>query len=287
MDFSEVGTEVVEAGQVYDLEVIRPKFKDFQAAAKNVSETASGLMVSDPDTLNAAVSIGGNAKRIAKAVDLQRKQIIAEPSEFISGVNGICRVITDSLSEAEATLKQRIGQYKSRVEMERLERERKAREEAEALQRKLDAEVAEANRKAAEEARKRAEEEQRIKREKEDAEARERGAKKKELEALAKKQEEERLAAIRKAEEEAKKNEVVAPQVVAPVVQEAPKVTRTESGSAAFSKKPWIFEVTDEAKVPREFLSVDEKKIRDAVRMGVREIPGVNIHQDNQINFRA
>lgn len=52
------------------------------------------------------------------------------------------------------------------------------------------------------------------------------------------------------------------------------------------AKKVWTFAVKDESQVPREYLSVDEKKIRDAVRAGVREIPGVDVFQDTQIVIR-
>jgi len=174
----------------------------------------------------------------------------------------------------------------ARVELERRERERKAREEAEALQRKLDAEVAEANRKSQEEARKRAEEEQRIKREKEEAEAKERGAKEAELAALAKKQEEERQEAIRKAEAEAKANAVTAPTVVSPVVQDAPRVTRTEAGSAS-QRKTWTFKVVDPALVPREYLLVSDNLIRDGIKQGVRSIPGIEIFEQTSTIFRS
>ncbi|MFH0921675.1 MAG: hypothetical protein V1913_15095 [Fibrobacterota bacterium] len=291
LNFDAVGeypesTEIVQAGQVYDLDVIRPKFDDYKREAARIAVDASTLTVQDQESLNIAVMIGGNAKKIAKAIDAQRKAIILEPSEFVNGVNGLCKQITASLDEAERKTKQSIGQYQARVEMERLERERKAREEAAALQRKLDAEVAEANRKAQAEARARAEEEQRIKREKDEAEAKERGAKKAELDALAKKAEEERAEAVRLAEAEAAKNAVQAPTVVAPVVAGAPRVTRTESGSAS-QRKNWVFEVTDAGLVPDEYKMVDEKKIRDAVRMGVRAIKGVRIFEETSTVFRT
>jgi hypothetical protein len=308
LNFDEVG-EVVEAeflpetqGTVLDLAkltVIRPRFDDYKQGVTRIASEAKALTVQDQDSLNRAVVLGSSAKAIAAKIEVQRKAIIADPQEFIDGVNKICTMITDALVTkknskkevtnpdcAENVLKNKIGQHQAKVELERREAERKAKEATEALQKKLQAEADEANRKAAAEAKARAEEEQRIKREKEEAEAKERGAKKAELEALARKAEEERLEAVRKAEEEAKKNEVMAPTVTAPVVQEAPRVTHTENGSA-FSKKPWVFEVTDSAAVPREFMSVDEKKIRDAVKMGARAIAGVRIYQDNQINFRT
>jgi hypothetical protein len=291
MNFDAVGeyaesTEVVQTGQVYDLDIIRPRFEDYRKEATRISTDAKELTVQDQESLNIAVMLGGSAKKISKAIDLKRKEIIAEPSEFVKGVNGLCKMITDSLDEAEKVTKAKIGQHQAKVELERRETERKAREAADALQRKLDAEVAEANRKAQEEARKRVEEEQRIKREKEEAEARERGAKEAELKAIAKKAEEERLAALKLAEEETAKNAVIAPTVVAPVVQETPKITRTEGGSAS-QRKAWTFEVIDAGAIPREFLMVDEAQIRDAVKMGVREIPGVRIFEETKVIFRS
>jgi hypothetical protein len=284
-EYSE-STELVQVGKVYDLDLIRPKFEDYRKEAVRIATEARALTVQDQESLNIAVMLGGNAKKIGKAVDLQRKQIIADPSEFVKGVNGIAKMITDSLDEAERITKAKIGQHQAQQELERRERERKAREEAEALQRRLDAEAAEANRKAQEEARRRAEEEARIRREREEAEARERGAKKAEMEALAKRQEEERLEAIRKAEEEALKNAVQAPTVAPPVVQEAPKVTRTESGSAS-QRKVWTFEILNADEVPVQFKVIDEQKIRDAIKTGAREIPGVRIYEETKTIFRT
>ena len=298
-EFSSEPAAVLQIRATLDLDVVRPRFEDYKNEAARIASEAKALTVQDQESLNVAVTLGGTLKRIAAKVETQRKAIIADPQEFIDGVNKLCGMITDSLVTkknskkeitnpdcAENLLKTKINQHQAKVELERREAERKAREAAEALQKKLQQEADEANRKAAEEARKRTEEEQRIKREREEADARERGANKAELEALAQKAEEERLAAIRKAEEDAAKIAVVAPTVVPPVVQEAPRVTRTENGSA-FSKNPWVFEVIDSAAVPREFMSVDEKKIRDAVKMGLRAIAGVRIYKDSQINFRS
>lgn len=289
MDFSAIGVDedpVTDVAQRLDLDVVRPRFEGYKNEAQRIVSDAKEIIVQDQEGLNIAVMIGGNAKKIAKAIDVQRKATILEPSEFVRGVNAICKTITDALDEAERVTKQKIGQYQAKAELERREAERKAREAAEALQRKLREEAEAANRKAQEEARKRAEEEQRVKREREEAEARERGAKAAELKALADKAERERLEAIRQAEEEAAKNAVEAPTVIAPVVQDAPKVTRTEAGSAS-QRKVWTFEIIDPAEVPREFCSPDPAKIRDAVKMGGRMIAGVRIFEDVKTVFRS
>ncbi len=286
LDFDSIGEETAVVVGGLDLEAVRPRFDDYRTVAIRIATDAKALTVQDQESLNIAVMLGGNAKKIGKAIDARRKQVILEPKSFVDGVNALCRMITDSLDEAERVTKQKIGQHQAKVELERREAERKAREATEALQRKLQAEADEANRKAQAEARARVEEEQRIKREKEAAEARERGAKRAELAALEKKAEEERLAALKKAEEEAKKIEVQAPVVVAPVVAEAPRVTRTESGSAS-QRKNWTFAVTDTGLVPREYLIVDMAKIRDAVKMGVRSIQGVTIFEETKTVFRT
>ncbi len=291
--------EVVTAGTVLDLDVIRPKIEDFKREAVRIAADAGELTVVDQDSLNRAVVLGGSAKTIAAKVEAQRKAAIADPQDFIDTVNRICTMVTDMLVTkknskkeitnpdcAENLLKTKIGQHQAKVELERREAERRAREAIEALQRKLQDEADEANRKAQEEARRRVEEEQRIKREKEEAEARERGAKKAELERLAKKAEEERLEALRKAEEEAKKIEVVAPTVVAPVVQEAPRVIRTEAGSSS-QRKVWTFEIMDRTLVPILYLKINEQAIRDAIKMVVRHIPGVRIFEDTKTVFRT
>jgi len=44
--------------------------------------------------------------------------------------------------------------------------------------------------------------------------------------------------------------------------------------------KRWVFDVVSESKVPRDYLTIDIQKIRQAVRDGIREIPGVEIYQE-------
>lgn len=65
-----------------------------------------------------------------------------------------------------------------------------------------------------------------------------------------------------------------------------PKGYRSEEGTATVRER-WVFEVVDAALVPRSFLTVDEKAIRNAVACGVREIPGVNIYPEDQVVVRS
>jgi hypothetical protein len=90
----------------------------------------------------------------------------------------------------------------------------------------------------------------------------------------------------RQMDEEAKKAGVEAPKLPDPVIPEKSKSTRTEDGSAS-QRKEWTFEIEDEAKVPREYLVLDTQKVRTAVRMGVREIPGIKIYERTTTVFRG
>lgn len=90
----------------------------------------------------------------------------------------------------------------------------------------------------------------------------------------------------KKIEAEAKAANVEPPPVVAPVIPEAPKTVRTEKGSMTF-KEVWKFEVVNAVEVPREYLVVSDSLIREAVKNGIRQIPGVNIYSEKEASIRA
>jgi flagellar biosynthesis GTPase FlhF len=256
--------EVVEVGQVYSLDIIRPRFDDYKSEASRIASEAKGLTVQDDESLNIAVALGGNAKKIAKAIDTQRKAIIQEPAEFVKGVNAICKQITESLDEAERITKAKIGQHQARIEMERRKQEEAARKAAAELQAKLQAEADEANRKAREEAARIAEEE-----------ARKRKASEAEIE-----------AARKAAAEEAKKHEIEAPTVMAPIIPEQQKIVRTESGSS-YQVSRWVCAVVNPDAVPRQYCEPAKRLLDDAVKMGVREIAGCKIEEIMETRFRT
>lgn len=89
------------------------------------------------------------------------------------------------------------------------------------------------------------------------------------------------------AAEAAKKNEPMKPpppppplrpMPVAPPPPVAPKAVETAFGSVSM-RGTWTYEITDEKKIPKEYLTVDEKKIAKVVKAGIREIPGVRIFE--------
>ena len=58
-----------------------------------------------------------------------------------------------------------------------------------------------------------------------------------------------------------------------------------EDGKLSKVKK-WTWELEDEVAVPREYLALDAKKIDDAVKQGVRNIPGIKIFEKEEISMR-
>jgi hypothetical protein len=58
-----------------------------------------------------------------------------------------------------------------------------------------------------------------------------------------------------------------------------------EDGSMKLSET-WDFEVMNPDRVPTEFLMIDEKSIKDAVKNGIRNIPGVKIFKFSKSSLR-
>jgi adenylate kinase len=105
-------------------------------------------------------------------------------------------------------------------------------------------------------------------------------------------EEEERLRKLVEAEQKklekqaAKKGMPAPPPIPIPTI---PKQEKTiESNEAQVTARVvWDFEIEDETKIPREFLMVNEKAIRAAVKAGVRNIPGVRIFQREELAVKS
>lgn len=90
----------------------------------------------------------------------------------------------------------------------------------------------------------------------------------------------------KKMDEEAKAANVEPVKLPDPVQSAPPKVTRTESGSAHIRMK-WTATIEDESKVPREYCVPSQKLINQAVKDGIRTIPGVNIFEEPITTIRT
>ena len=91
--------------------------------------------------------------------------------------------------------------------------------------------------------------------------------------------------AINKQAEEAG---VDAPQIPAMApVKKVDTIARSDDGTSASITRPWVYEVTDEEAIPRKYCVPNPKKIKDAIKAGIREIPGVRIFQDTKTTIRT
>ncbi|RJQ53413.1 MAG: hypothetical protein C4521_07725 [Actinobacteria bacterium] len=77
----------------------------------------------------------------------------------------------------------------------------------------------------------------------------------------------------------AKKGLPAPPPLPIPVV--APDVTSVEGAFGAVgTRKTWTCRVVDFSQVPEEFKTLDTVKVNQAIRAGAREIPGLEIYQE-------
>lgn len=259
-------TEILPAiATTLSLMSVKPQFSQYVAATEKMALDAAAININNEDGLKFAVALGGEAKKIVKAIESRKKDVTADASEYVKSVNGFCKMFTDKLGLIETTLKQKITAYQIKVELERRKQEEAARKAAAELQAKLDAEAAEANRKAKEEAARKAEEE-----------------------ARAKKASEAEIAAAKKAaEDEAAKHEITAPQLPDMVIPKQETVTRTETGTSSYQVKTWKCYVQSPDLVPREYCVPDGRLLNQAVKQGIREIPGCSIVEENSTRFRT
>lgn len=79
--------------------------------------------------------------------------------------------------------------------------------------------------------------------------------------------------------------EIAARPVEAPKVAKAGPI-RTDGGTVSTVRKK-VYEVVDEALVPRRFLVIDHKALNAAVQAGETDIPGVTIGEDISVAVRA
>ena len=258
-------TKEIESASELTLSVIKAQtdLTVYANEAKQICFEAEDLEVTDDNQMQIAITFGGKAKAITKNIETQRKKTIEGASAFIETINKMCKILTEPLRLAEAATKNKINIYQIAVEAERQRQQEAARRAAQELQDKLRREAEEANRKAREEASRKAEEEARLRR-----------------------ASEAEIAAAKLAAQEKVIAQAVEPIVILPPVIPPKPVPRTESGTLAYQVRSWKHEVTDESLVPRHYMAIDEKKIREAIDMGLRELPGIRIYEEVETRFR-
>ncbi len=87
-------------------------------------------IVTDEASQNEAITMAGQAKKLATAIEKKRKEVIEAPGEFVKTVNNFVKVFKDTLDEIDRKLKVGIQAHITRVQMQQREAQERARIEA-------------------------------------------------------------------------------------------------------------------------------------------------------------
>jgi hypothetical protein len=120
---------------------VKGKFRQYDEAIKTMHGEAKALKVKDDTSNKSAVEMASQVKKLTKKVETLRKQIVEAPNKFVKSINTFAKSYKEPLIDIETDLKNKIGKYQVEQERKRREAERKAKEEVERLQAKLDAEA--------------------------------------------------------------------------------------------------------------------------------------------------
>lgn len=236
----------------FDLAPVALSLIPYERHVALMVKEARGITVTDAESQKTAVSAESRNKKLYKALETARKNFVAPYNDHVKKINNLFKTLTDPLASNETLIKEVRGRFEYQLEMDRRRREAALREQQRQLQAKLDAEARaqreEAERKAREAAEKL----------KSEQDAATRAALEKEIE-------EETLAAA-------------APTPQAPLMTEKQEVVRTAEGSS-YTKFKWVCRVTEPDLVPRTYCEPHQKHLDDAVKGGVRQIPGCVIEE--------
>jgi multidrug efflux pump subunit AcrA (membrane-fusion protein) len=225
------------------------KFDPLKAEAAIIARPAMAIKVIDDETQTQALEQAKTVKALINRVELKRKELVAPHNDFVKEVNSYAKEITTDLSKAELYLKGQLSARAAELEKIRQEAARKAEEERRKKEAELQAKAA--------------------------AEAEER----KLDEMFGSDEENAKAQAVQQAALEREQKQIN---------KEFAKDVRVASSmNVSGAKKVWLFELTDLTKVPREFLALDEKKVRAAIKDGAREIAGLRIYEDFNISVRT
>lgn len=247
-----------------------PAVRNVGLAAEALRQQADDVRVTDAIDAQTATALLGRIVTARREAEAQRLDLTRPLNGVVAKINAAAKRHTQPLVDAEGTLKakllayQREQQRKADEERARLEAEAARRRQAEAAEHRRVEAIARAEREAAARAAAQADAAARHAREQDRAAALAAAA-----EARA------REAAARDAEQQA--HEAPSLPVVAPVV--AAPAALVGGGAKVATRKRWTYEIIDFSRVPDRFKEIAKGEVRDAIREGARDVPGLRIFQ--------
>lgn len=225
--------------------------------ASSMLEVAQAYTIDSPEMAEAAAQDLGQVKGVLKTLEEERVKLKAPALETCRRIDEMFKGLKDKYEKVERVYRAALTDWQAR-ERARVEAERRAAEAAARAERERQEAEAEAARRAA------AAEAEALR-----AAGQQEAAT--ELDRQADIEQAETVAAVRELE------------AMAPAVAEPAKLAGVSSRST------WDFEIVDLALIPREYLLVDEKKIRGIVRALKSEtnIPGIRAVESSTLAVRA
>jgi len=225
------------------------------------------VAIRDEATNALSATAASEVTRLIEDIETVRKHFTAPHTKFNQKVNEFAKKYSDPLGKEQARQKMMLTGWHNAQEMEKRRKEAAAREEQRKAQAEVDAEAQRLRDEAQEKVDNAAAELERLKTVP--------GLHDDQIAALEKTIEEESVAAAAET-----------PMVAFPVVAEQDKVVRTLAGSASFAHYfTWELENIDQ--VDRKWLVVDDKKITQAVKGGLRNESGFRIFDRTTAKIKA
>jgi len=123
------------------LEVAKARFQREIAEMETAVEVAENFLVVDDRTHKEAIKNAGAIKKMLKALDVERKDVIGGADAFVRGVNAFIKIFKDMSNKAVNQYSRKCSTYSAKVEAERRKREAEAKKQAEEMQAKIDADA--------------------------------------------------------------------------------------------------------------------------------------------------
>lgn len=247
-----------------ELDLIIPPEKEAGIVAfvtEQITEVKA-LEVTDSLSLAAGADVGQKIKGAIKRLEEMRKEFVNPLNAKVKEVNNKFHFFSDPLEEANRQLNEKMVAFQ-KAEMEkarliRVEQERKQAEELEKI-----------------------EQERRLAQQRLDEQQRKIDEGKMKLDEQVKAQQ--KLLDEQKALDQLE-SQKAQQEMSAAMVEPVAKTTRTANGAKVTFKERWVWEITDSHKIPKEYLCVDERIVKEAIAEGVREIDGIRIFQDLSVS---
>ena len=275
----------------FDLQVAVPPtlFEMVTEQLQPLQLKVTELVVEKQEDTVVAVALRKQLKAIQNDVEDKRVDATKPMNEMVKAINAKAKEIEQPILDLVKQIDEKVIKWQKaeeekaaeirRQEQARLEAERKAREEEERKIREI------------EEA-KRREEEARIAEQKRIAEEKMKQAQAAKDEAEKKRMEEEAKIATERAQferekqewEEKKRKEDEARREAEKRTQrekdQLELAQKTKAEKAMGTKKRWVFTIENRDDVPREYMMVDERIVRDAIKNWIRIIPWIKIYEE-------